>query len=166
MTLSRRNAALLVAATPAAACALWPGDRPQRTWADRANEIRGNLETQQSAWNNGDLEGFMRFYWRDPRLVFVSGGTWTVGWDAAYARYQRTYPDRATMGQLAFSDLQVTMLDEREAYAWGRWTVTRAYAPVSGMFTLIWRNLNPDVAQENWYIVHDHTSVGDQAEGT
>ena len=43
------------------------------------NDISASLDRQVKAWNDGDVDGFMRGYWRDAKLTFLSGGTATFG---------------------------------------------------------------------------------------
>jgi len=45
------------------------------------SQIEAVLHAQVMAWNRGDLEAFMKGYWRSPELSFYSGGTKTNGWD-------------------------------------------------------------------------------------
>jgi ketosteroid isomerase-like protein len=59
------------------------------------------------------------------------------------------------MGQLQFSELQVTPLASNAAFVRGAWklTMTDGKTP-HGLFTLLFRKF-PD----GWKIVHDHTSA-------
>ncbi len=120
--------------------------------ADRA-AIEQLLEHQVAAWNRGDLEGFMAHYGQSDDLTFSSGGTTERGWQATLDRYRRRYPDRQSMGTLAFSDLEIHPLGHAAAYVLGRWTLRRHAAPLAGNFTLVLRR-----PQQDWLIVHDHTS--------
>jgi len=104
-------------------------------------------------WNTGDLEAFMAPYWKSDQLRFASGGKVSFGWQTVLDRYRKRYPDKAAMGHLVFSDLDVTLLGEEEAMVFGRWRLERADDEPSGLFTLILRRL-----PEGWRIVHDHTS--------
>ena len=49
----------------------------------------------------------------------------TRGWDAVLARYHRNYPDRAAMGQLEFSGLEITPLCDNAALILGNWHLDR-----------------------------------------
>ena len=161
----RRSAApvalALLLLVGSAACA--PGRRPPPNFqpeADYAAEpeaIREVLRRQVDAWNAGDLEGFMAGYAQTDSLRFASGGVVRRGWQATLERYQQTYPDRAAMGTLAFSDLDVRVLSEEAAYVFGRWQLTRAEDALGGLFTLVFAR-QPDGA---WRIVHDHTSAAE-----
>ena len=49
----------------------------------------------------------MAGYERTPSLVFTSGGRIERGWEAALARYRRSYPNPDAMGRLEFSGAPV-----------------------------------------------------------
>src|SRR5260370_18202716 len=68
-------------------------------------DLRALLSEQAEAWNRGDIEGFMKGYWKSPDTVFAGSGGVQRGWDAVLARYKKSYPDRAAMGHLTFSEL-------------------------------------------------------------
>ncbi len=121
---------------------------------DTASEIRIVLQSQQGAWNRGDIDAFMNGYWHSDQTVFVSGDEVTRGWQKVLDRYKKKYSDRAKMGTLTFSDLEITTLSGDSAAALGSWKLNRANDQPHGRFTLIFRRF-PD----GWKIVHDHTSA-------
>ena len=114
------------------------------------------LMTQQEAWNGGDIDGFMAGYWVSPELRFASGGTVTKGWQATRDRYHENYSDRRSMGHLSFADFDITMLDSDVAVVHGAWALDRSIDRASGLFTLIFRNIDGD-----WKIVSDTTTSAD-----
>ena len=118
------------------------------------SEIRTVLHAQQGAWNGGDIDSFMNGYARDETTVFVSGDEVMRGWQTVRDRYLKKYSDRAKMGILTFSDLEIEQLGPDSAVALGRWELKRASNNPHGHFTLIFRK-TPD----GWRIVHDHTSA-------
>ncbi len=118
-----------------------------------AAEIRAVIAAQESAWNAGDLDGFMKGYARSEKTTFVSGDDVTRGWEPVLARYKARYSDREKMGKLTFSDLEITRLGSDAAVVLGRWQLKRAEDNPKGRFTLIFRRL-----PEGWRIVQDHTS--------
>lgn len=119
---------------------------------DLTTRLTSILTRQQTAWNSGNIAGFMAAYWKDDKLTFSSGGKVTRGWQATFDGYKKRYPDKTIMGQLTFSDLEVTSLGDSAAMMLGRWKLQRAN-PVSGNFTLVWKKIDG-----RWVIVHDHTS--------
>src|SRR4029078_8218545 len=60
--------------------------------------IRKVLQSQLDAWNRGDVDGFMEYYWKSDNLTFSSGGKTTRGWKAALERHKKRYPSGATLG--------------------------------------------------------------------
>jgi ketosteroid isomerase-like protein len=119
---------------------------------DVTMEIRAVMEAQQSAWNRGDVEGFMEGYERAESTTFVSGDELTRGWQTVLARYKQRYNSREQMGVLDFSDLDVQLLSASYAIVDGRWRLTRGDS-LHGRFTLIFRKTN-----DQWRIIHDTTT--------
>ena len=117
-------------------------------------EIRALLETQSDAWNRGDIEAFMAGYWKSEQTTFSGANGVLRGWQAVLDRYKRDYPDRAAMGTLTFSELEITPLGHDAALVLGRWRLDRANGPVGGVFSLVLRKF-----PEGWRIIHDHTST-------
>ncbi len=117
-------------------------------------EVQAVLDTQTDAWNRGDLDAFMAYYWHSPSLTFSSGGATTRGWDATAERYRRRYPDAAAMGRVSFDGLEYFQLDERAMLVLGNWRLQRGDELFGGNFSLALRRF-----AEGWRIVHDHTSV-------
>lgn len=111
------------------------------------------LNQQNAAWNDGDIDAFMEGYWKSDQLRFGSGGTITYGWDATNERYKTRYTDRAAMGRLVFSDLDVHVYAEDAAIVHGRWALEREADKPSGLFTLVFRDFG-----DGWVIVSDTTT--------
>ncbi len=128
-----------------------PGDARE---AERA-AINAVLKAQQAAWNRGDVEAFLTGYWHSTELTFSGSNGVARGWDGVVARYKKNYPDRDSMGELDFSDLEIRFLGPDAALVLGKWHLKRETAgDVGGVFTLVWEKF-PD----GWKIIHDHTST-------
>jgi ketosteroid isomerase-like protein len=111
------------------------------------------LNTQQTAWNNGDIEGYMQGYWKSDSLVFVGSSALVHGWQSTLDRYKKHYPDKAAMGQLTFTILKVAVLDSTNAFVLGGWNLKREKDAPGGYFTLWFKKIDGV-----WVIVCDHTS--------
>jgi uncharacterized protein (TIGR02246 family) len=118
--------------------------------------INNVLSAQQAAWNRGDVEAFLVGYWRSPELTFSGSNGVSRGWDGVLARYKKSYPDRAAMGQLDFSGLEFRFLGPDAALVLGQWHLKREGGDIGGVFSLVWQKF-----PEGWKITHDHTSAVD-----
>ena len=111
------------------------------------------MHDQELAWNKGDINGFMQGYWKSDSLLFVGKVAPTYGWQTTLEHYKKTYPNRAAMGQLTFTILQVKVLDATNAFLMGGWRLKRAKDAPGGYYTLWFRKIKGE-----WKIVCDHTS--------
>jgi uncharacterized protein (TIGR02246 family) len=140
--------ALVTLTPPGVALLAWPLAGPEHA-------IRSVLETQQAAWNRGDVEAFMSGYDASEATTFV-GASVTRGYKQVLEDYRRRYPTRAKMGQLNFTDLEVKLLGTDYASVIGKWHLTRAAdsgGDASGIFTLLLHKTG-----RGWKIILDHTS--------
>jgi ketosteroid isomerase-like protein len=119
-----------------------------------AAAVRAVIEAQQTAWNRGDIDGFMAGYANEETTTFVSGDAIMRGWKTVLDRYRRTYDTREKMGTLSFTELDITPLGDHYI-ATGGWQLTRQGDMPRGRFTLIFRR-----TAAGWRIIHDHTSSG------
>ena len=115
-------------------------------------DIEEVLQRQADRWNEGDVAGYMEPYWHSPALTFSAGGKVTRGFEPTTNYFRTAYPDRAAMGKLTFSDLEITPLGTDAAMVLGRWRL-EATPPKSGAFSLVMRRIDG-----SWVIIHDHTS--------
>jgi len=112
------------------------------------------LRLQEAAWNRGDIDGFMDGYDRSESITFSSDRGVTRGWEAVRERYRKRYPDRAAMGTLAFSKIELVRLGSDAALITGEWRLERAGDSPAGVFSVVLERL-----PAGWKIVHDHTSA-------
>jgi dienelactone hydrolase len=139
------------------------------------NAIHAVMSQQQTAWNSGDIAGFMDGYARSPALRFASGDTITRGWQATFDRYRKNYSQRGEngkkpMGRLAFELLEIRHPAPDFATVFGAWRLDTAHQATNkaagkaeamvenkpsphGLFTLFWQKHDG-----RWRIVADHTS--------
>ena len=146
---------VLVVLTIACVAATLPARSAEESDPNEAftKQITALLEEQKEYWNAGDIDGFMRYYWKSDDLTFSSGGTTRRGWGSTLRRYREQYPTPEKMGKLAFSDLEVRPIGSAAALVLGRWALEREPDPVGGNFTLVLERHSG-----GWLIIHDHTS--------
>jgi beta-aspartyl-peptidase (threonine type) len=116
--------------------------------------IQRVIDDQATAWNKGDLPGFMKGYLESDDLTFFSGDKKTKGWKATLERYQKRYQaDGKEMGKLTFEELSIELLGDDHALVRGRYRLQLKSETPIGIFTLILRK-----TPAGWRIIHDHTS--------
>ena len=111
------------------------------------------IDNQQTAWNNGNIDGFMQGYWKSDSLLFVGSIAPTYGWQNTSDHYKNRYPDKSAMGTLSFTILKVELLDKTNAFVLGAWHLKREKDTPEGYFTLWFKKIKGE-----WKIVVDHTS--------
>ena len=121
------------------------------------SSVREVLQSQQRAWNSGDIDRFMDSYWKSEDLTFSSGGNLTRTWQGTLENYKKRYPSRREMGTLSCQNLEVIPLGLEAAIVLGEWQLRRESQDLGGNFTLVFRCLD-----DQWVIVHDHTSRAGQ----
>ena len=122
---------------------------------DRA-AITQLITNQQVSWNKGDIDTFVEAYWHSPDLTFSGASGVQRGYEVVREHYKKAYPDRATMGQLDFSDLEFHFMGNDGALVLGHWHLAREKekGDIGGVFSLVWQRF-----PEGWRIIHDHTSA-------
>ncbi len=115
-------------------------------------EIQKVMSDQATAWNNGDLEGYMNGYWKNDSLTFIGSKGVTYGWDNTLKNYKKGYPTKEKMGHLSFSDVTIKPLGKNFALVIGKWKLTREKDEPKGIYTLIFQKIKKD-----WKIISDHT---------
>ena len=128
---------------------------------ENVQAIKNVLEQQVAAWNRGDIPAFMDGYWKSDDLEFVNAAGIFQGWQDVLKRYQHSYPDRASMGHLTFSGVEIHALCPDAGFVVGHFRLDRELDKEKdgqkdhpeGVFTLIFRKF-----PSGWKIVNDHTT--------
>jgi hypothetical protein len=110
------------------------------------------MKAQETAWNSGNIDGFMDYYWKSDSLLFIGSKGITLGWQKTLTNYKRNYPNKNVMGVLTFTIKENTQLSPTSIYTIGQWSLEKE-KPSGGYFTLLWKKING-----LWVIVADHTS--------
>jgi ketosteroid isomerase-like protein len=110
---------------------------------------------QERAWNAGDMESYVKGYKDSPDTLFI-GRQVSKGFAQILEDYKRNYSTRASMGTLAFSELEVHPLSETFAVCLGKYHLDRSKrdgGPADGIFSLVLEKTD-----QGWKIVLDHTT--------
>jgi hypothetical protein len=115
--------------------------------------VRRILAEQTESWNKGNLEDFMKGYWKSDSLMFIGSAGVTYGWQNTLNNYRKNYSNADRMGKLAFTLLKVQRLSPEYFFVVGKWQLTRNAGNVGGHYDLVFRKING-----TWVIISDHSS--------
>lgn len=115
-------------------------------------QIRKVLNDQQLAWNNGNIDNFMKGYWKSDQLKFSGNNGITYGWSNTLENYKKSYPSNEKMGKLFFTIDALERIGKDGFYLIGRYELKRINDTPTGYFTLIWKQING-----KWKIISDMT---------
>ena len=123
--------------------------------ADRA-AILDVIHKMEDAWNRGDFRGYMAGF-KNPDVVFVSGGKFQQGWQGTLDHYIRDYggsPERR--GQLHFYNMRVDVLAPNAAMLIGQYRLVRGSRVTEGVNTRLFKKFHG-----RWLITMNHVSAYD-----
>ena len=112
----------------------------------------------QAAWNRGDFRGYMQGF-KNPDVIFVSGGRLQDGWQGTLDHYIRDYgASPETRGTLRFYDIRIEMLSPDAAQLISRYQLVKQQHPQYGINTRLLRKVNGQ-----WVIALNHVSSSETA---
>jgi len=114
------------------------------------NDITSIMKTQEKAWSDNDLEGFMQGYWKNDSLKFYGSSGLTFGWDKTLENYKKGYPTKDHSGTLNFTIDAVTKIEVDSYYVMGQYHLKRNVGDANGVFMIIFKKIDGQ-----WKIVAD-----------
>jgi ketosteroid isomerase-like protein len=123
--------------------------------SDRAAILR-TISRMESAWNRGDFKGYMAGF-KNPDVVFVSGGKFQQGWQGTLDHYIRDYGGSAERrGTLHFYNMKVDLLSPDAAMLVGQYRLVRGKRVTEGVNTRLFKKFHG-----RWLITMNHVSAYD-----
>jgi ketosteroid isomerase-like protein len=122
---------------------------------DRA-AILQTIDRMEAAWNRGDFKGYMAGF-KNPDVVFVSGGKFQKDWQGTLDHYVRDYGGSAERrGRLHFYNMKVDILAPDAAMLIGQYRLVRGKRVTEGVNTRLFRKFGG-----KWLITMNHVSAYD-----
>ena len=120
--------------------------------------ILGTIHRMEAAWNRGDFRDYMAGF-KNPDVIFVSGGKFRDGWQGTLDHYIRDYggsPERR--GKLHFYNMKVDLLSPHAAMLVGQYRLVRGSRVTEGVNTRLFKKIGG-----RWLITMNHVSAYDAA---
>ena len=114
------------------------------------------IHRMEAAWNRSDFRGYMSGF-KNPDVVFVSGGKFQQGWQGTLDHYVRDYggsPERR--GKLHFYNMKIDLLSPDAAMLIGQYRLVRGPRVTEGVNTRLFRKV-----KGKWLITMNHVSAYD-----
>lgn len=130
-------------------------ESPLHTASQQELDIVKVLLKQQDAWNHGNIDSFAQGYKNSPDIIFLTHQV-SRGYAGMVEEYKRDYPNKAAMGTLTYSELEVHVLDEKYAVVIGKYHLDRGKKEggnADGLFSLLFEKTD-----QGWKIIMDHTT--------
>jgi ketosteroid isomerase-like protein len=138
----------LGSAAHASPCSLSPA-----TIEAEKKQILAVINSMQEAWNRGDFRGYMQGF-KNPDVIFVSGGRFQNGWQGTLDHYIRDYGGSPeARGSLRFYDIQIEVLSPDAAQLISHYELERPQHPQYGINTRLMRKVGG-----RWVIALNHVS--------
>jgi ketosteroid isomerase-like protein len=118
--------------------------------------ILQTVHHMEAAWNRGDFRGYMAGF-KNPDVIFISGGKFQDGWQGTLDHYIRDYggsPERR--GKLHFYNMKVDILAPDAAMLIGQYRLQRDARLTEGANTRLFRKVHG-----RWLITMNHVSAYD-----
>jgi hypothetical protein len=123
--------------------------------SDRA-AILGTIGRMEAAWNRGDFRGYMAGF-KNPDVIFISGGKFQDGWQGTLDHYVRDYGGSAERrGKLHFYNMKIDLLAPDAAMLIGQYRLDRGARVTEGVNTRLFRKVHG-----KWLITMNHVSAYD-----
>ncbi|MER2996069.1 YybH family protein [Pontibacter populi] len=121
---------------------------------DAVQEVKQALEGQISAWNKGDLETAMTFYWNSPEMLWISKAGTEKGYQEVYDMFLQDFTDRSKMGVYSYEPLHIEQVSKEAVYFVFRWKIELdGKRLMGGVSSQVWKKLNG-----RWVVTSEHAS--------
>jgi ketosteroid isomerase-like protein len=121
---------------------------------DPTAEVKKALGEQISAWNNGDLEKAMSYYWNSAEILWVSKAGIMKGYQPVLEDFKKEFADTSKMGTYSYELLHIEKVSGTAVYFVIRWKIVLNNQKImGGVSSQLWKKI-----KGNWVITAEHAS--------
>lgn len=121
---------------------------------DPTTEVKKALEGQISAWNNGELEKAMSYYWNSPEILWVSKAGIMKRYQPVLEDFKKEFADTSKMGNYSYELLHIEEISGTSVYFVIRWKIVlNTQKIMGGVSSQLWKKI-----KGNWVITAEHAS--------
>lgn len=117
-------------------------------------EVRNALDGQVQAWNEGNLEQAMTFYWESPEMLWISKAGVDKGYTPVLEMFRKDFSDRSRMGVYTYEPLHIEEVSADAVFYVYRWRIVLdGEQLMGGISSQLWKKIDG-----NWVITSEHAS--------
>ena len=116
--------------------------------------IKANFERWTTAWNAGDLDGYLECYAPSDDTCWISGERMLKGIAAIRSVYKERFSTDSGMGHLTIVKLSPQILTSDDALVFGVWELQHEDGIYNGVF-----HAHLKVFSGEWLIITDHATM-------
>ena len=121
---------------------------------DAVQAVKQALEGQISAWNKGDLETAMTYYWDSPEMLWISKNGIEKGYQEVFEMFLQDFQDRSQMGVYTYEPLHIEQVSAEAVYFVFRWKIElEGKRLMGGVSSQVWKNI-----AGRWVVTSEHAS--------
>lgn len=121
---------------------------------DATPEVIKALEGQIAAWNQGDLETAMTYYWNSPQMLWVNKNGIDKGYQEVLEMFRQDFSDSSNMGEYTYEPLHIEQVAPEAVYFVFRWKIElNGKRLMGGVSSQVWR-----LKDSRWLVTSEHAS--------
>lgn len=122
--------------------------------SDEVQAVQQALDGQVEAWNKGDLEKAMTFYWNSPEMLWISKAGVERGYQEVLDMFRVDFADPTQMGIYTYEPLHIEQLSPEAVYYVFRWKIEKDDAILmGGVSSQLWKKI-----EDKWVATSEHAS--------
>lgn len=116
--------------------------------------VQQALEGQVQAWNKGDLEKAMTFYWNSRDMLWISKSGVEKGYQEVLDMFRKDFANSSRMGIYSFEPLHIEQLAPQVVFYVFRWKIElEGKRLMGGVSSQLWKNIGG-----RWVVTSEHAS--------
>ncbi|GAB3537123.1 nuclear transport factor 2 family protein [Pontibacter brevis] len=116
--------------------------------------VQQALDGQMHAWNKGDLEAAMAFYWNSPEMLWISKAGVERGYQEVLDVFRTDFADPSQMGYYTYEPLHIEQLSPEAVFYVFRWKTEKDGAVLmGGVSSQVWKKV-----EGKWVATSEHAS--------
>ncbi|MFD3002567.1 YybH family protein [Pontibacter toksunensis] len=127
---------------------------PDAEKSEAVQAVKQALEGQVQAWNTGDLEKAMTYYWNSPDMLWISKTGVEKGYQEVLDMFRTDFADSSQMGTYTYEPHYIEALSPEAVYYVFQWKIEKdGTRLMGGVSSQLWKKKN-----DRWIVTSEHAS--------